>query len=75
MESYFLTDDDLSKPHVCGFLDRHYGTCPACEAVMTLKYFLTDDDLSVPHVCGVLARHYGTCPACEAVMTQQKEMK
>jgi len=27
----FLTSDDLSKPHVCGVLARHYGTCPACE--------------------------------------------
>ena len=34
---YFLTDDDLSVPHVCGVLARHFGTCPACEAVMTPK--------------------------------------
>ena len=33
----FLTDDDLSVPHVCGVLARHFGKCPACEAVMTLK--------------------------------------
>ncbi|MEY4929850.1 MAG: hypothetical protein RI909_574 [Bacteroidota bacterium] len=32
---YFLTDDDLSVPHVCGVLAQHFGTCPACEAVMT----------------------------------------
>ena len=31
----FLTSDDLSKPHVCGVLARHYGTCPACEKVKT----------------------------------------
>ena len=33
----FLTDNDLSVPHVCGVLARHFGKCPACEAVMTLK--------------------------------------
>lgn len=32
-----LTDEDLSVPHVCGVLARHFGKCPACEAVMTLK--------------------------------------
>jgi hypothetical protein len=37
MKEYFLTDDDLSVPHVCGVLARHYGKCPACEAVMTPK--------------------------------------
>jgi hypothetical protein len=34
---YFLTDEDLSVPHVCGVLARHFGKCPACEAVMTPK--------------------------------------
>jgi len=29
----FLTDDDLSVPHVCGVLARHFGKCPACEAI------------------------------------------
>jgi hypothetical protein len=29
----FLTSEDLSKPHVCGVLARHYGTCPACMAL------------------------------------------
>ena len=33
----FLTDEDLSVPHVCGVLARHFGKCPACEAVMTPK--------------------------------------
>ena len=33
----FLTADDLSVPHVCGVLARHFGKCPACEAVMTPK--------------------------------------
>jgi hypothetical protein len=33
----FLTDDDLSVPHVCGVLAQHFGKCPACEAVMTPK--------------------------------------
>jgi len=33
----FLTSDDLSVPHVCGVLAQHFGTCPACEAVMTPK--------------------------------------
>ena len=26
----FLTDEDLSVPHVCGVLARHFGKCPAC---------------------------------------------
>ena len=34
---YFLTDEDLSVPHVCGacpgWLERQYDTCPACEAM------------------------------------------
>ena len=34
---YFLTDEDFSVPHVCGVLARHFGKCPACEAVMTPK--------------------------------------
>lgn len=34
---YFLTDEDLSVPHVCGVMARHFGKCPACEAVMTSK--------------------------------------
>jgi len=29
----FLTSEDLSVPHVCGVLARHYGTCPACVAL------------------------------------------
>jgi len=29
----FLTSEDLSVPHVCGVLARHFGTCPACEEV------------------------------------------
>ena len=29
----FLTDEDLSVPHVCGVLARHFGKCPACETV------------------------------------------
>ena len=29
----FLTDEDLSVPHVCGVLARHFGKCPACEAM------------------------------------------
>ena len=34
---YFLTDDDLSVANVCGVMARHFGKCPACEAVMTSK--------------------------------------
>ena len=29
----FLTDEDLSVPHVCGVMARHFGECPACEAM------------------------------------------
>ena len=30
---YFLTDEDLSVPHVCGVMARHFGECPVCEAI------------------------------------------
>ena len=33
LTKYFLTDEDLSVPHVCGVLARHFGTCLACEKV------------------------------------------